>query len=467
MNKLIRIGLAVGALALTTQCRAAAPSEVIFCFDTEDFTCRRNADGIVTLAKICEDEGIKGHFMVVGYLADQLVKWGRQDAIDAIRRHYIGFHTLRHTLHPNILEISDDEDWEVSYRKLAEMENEGLEIVRRVFPGMTLWTSCPPGPSDSYIANRYYADQGFRMDLGASWLPDDLPDMWYCGLRRIPYVFSLEEFFPGGPWEDWDSPEQKRKLLDKLSGMRRFVIYAHPNRVHSNEYFDAINYNRANTYAWGEWQQPTPRDPAVVERWIRRVHEFIGLLKADPRFRITSLPEVMATEKPRVPITPDNLPGIRASLERDFGPVREPANWSVAEIFVAVTHFLDGGKVYMPGDVGGFLEKPVGIAEPCAVSRTDVVRAAKALKIGRYLPTRIDIGGRTVGPADYLFAALKVLTTDAETVTLAPREQLGSFRAFPKLEKCARAGKWLYWPEYKDRYTCDRMRWQLWTFRYE
>ena len=78
--------MSLGALALSTCCLAAPPSEVVFCFDTEDFTCERNADGILTLAKICEDEGIKGHFMVVGYLADQLVKWGRKDAIDAIRR---------------------------------------------------------------------------------------------------------------------------------------------------------------------------------------------------------------------------------------------------------------------------------------------------------------------------------------------------------------------------------------------
>jgi len=59
------------------------------------------------------------------------------------------------------------------------------------------------------------------------------------------------------------------------------------------------------------------------------------------------------------------------------------------------------------------------------------------------------------------------LETGAEEVTVAPREQLGGFGPFPFLEKMCYAGTWLHSPEFKDKYLSDRMRWQIWTLRYE
>jgi hypothetical protein len=89
------------------------------------------------------------------------------------------------------------------------------------------------------------------------------------------------------------------------------------------------------------------------------------------------------------------------------------------------------------------------------------------MDVSRFLPAAIRVGGVEIGPADFLFAALETLETGADEVTVAPREQLGGFGPFPFMKKMCYAGTWLHSPEFKDNYLSDRMRWQIWTLRYE
>ena len=57
---------------------------IVFSFDTEDYVNPHAADGILRCAEILRSEGIRGCFNVVAKLAEALVKWGRQDVIDAL-----------------------------------------------------------------------------------------------------------------------------------------------------------------------------------------------------------------------------------------------------------------------------------------------------------------------------------------------------------------------------------------------
>ena len=55
-------------------------------------------------------------------------------------------------------------------------------------------------------------------------------------------------------------------------------------------------------------------------------------------------------------------------------------------------------------------------------------------------------------------------------MTVTPRDQLGSFADAPGLEDLRIAGsdKWcIHSPDFKDEYLSDRLRYQLWTARYE
>ena len=77
-------------------------TKVVFFFDTEDFIQPRSADAIRDIANILSEEGVRGHFAMIGYLGKKLVDWRRMDVLDALKPHFVGTQTLYHSLHPNI-----------------------------------------------------------------------------------------------------------------------------------------------------------------------------------------------------------------------------------------------------------------------------------------------------------------------------------------------------------------------------
>ena len=145
--------------------------------------------------------------------------------------------------------------------------------------------------------------------------------------------------------------------------------------------------------------------------------------------------------------------------------IREPASWSVADVFQACVRLLRGETSYAPGKVYGFLSRPKGVAVPTEVTVEGLRRAAAKIDLTTFLPPQIDVDGKKIGPADFLFAALEVLTAGTEKVVIAPREQLGSFKEIPSLEKFHLKGVWLHTGDFNDTYTTERFRLQLWTLR--
>ena len=148
----------------------------------------------------------------------------------------------------------------------------------------------------------------------------------------------------------------------------------------------------------------------------------------------------------------------------------------MSDVFVAVVKMLRGEDEHLPGTAYGFLSRPVGVASRLVVSRADLVEAAKAMDVGGFLPASVRVGSAVVGPADFLFAGLDVLVDGAETAEIVPKEQLGRFKGTPleplehrvrvKIPGNPRSG-WMHTVAFRDEYTGPRLRWQLWTFRYE
>ena len=107
--------------------------------------------------------------------------------------------------------------------------------------------------------------------------------------------------------------------------------------------------------------------------------------------------------------------------------------------------------------------------EPSVVKASDLRAAAAKLNGSTFVPPSVEVGGRMIGPADFLFAALEALETGACEVTVNPRDQLGDIaRYLPKMAKLASfKGTWIYDKIYEDKWTSNRLKWQFWTFRYE
>lgn len=99
-------------------------TEILFSFDTQDFTSSYSADGIIGEAEILREEGIKGGFCIVGLLEKQLLNWERQDVIEALSHHIIGNHSCGHSFHPTINEYTDLEDFDEAEQEVLRQENE-------------------------------------------------------------------------------------------------------------------------------------------------------------------------------------------------------------------------------------------------------------------------------------------------------------------------------------------------------
>ncbi|MCR5681681.1 MAG: hypothetical protein K6G29_04445, partial [Clostridiales bacterium] len=167
-------------------------TELIFSFDTEDFTSNTAADAILTEAEILREEGVRGCFCLVGLLADQLVNWGRKDVLDALTHHEIDSHTLAHSLHPVINEYTDIEDFEAAYAEVIRQETEAIEKIRRATGCGRIYAAVPPGTEKSYAAMYAYADMGIPIYADTVCDTPEGDGVWYCNVYNIEYVFGAD-----------------------------------------------------------------------------------------------------------------------------------------------------------------------------------------------------------------------------------------------------------------------------------
>ncbi len=461
-----------------------ARTKVMLFFDTEDFTSDRSSDAIRDIANLLAEEKVVGHFAMVGLLCEELVRLRRTDVLDALKAHAIGTQTYGHSLHPTVCELSDRKDFGEAYRAVLAREAEGIGMIRAATAVDQMIFQVPPGNSWSYVSYYAYADLGVKFIGGGGFTDHPLDSngcygaggvvrkdnvatgLWYCNCYQIPYshLFGLEDFLP----RDKRPQPDVKALLDKGAKRDLVVLYMHPHMAVKTQHWDGVNYRRGNLAEWGRWK-PTPDRPAEDTRvFYERLRSFVRTVKADPRFEFVDLRDFEKTLKPRVAITRGDVPAIRRALGRRLSAVDLPKSWSVSDCFQAAVRFLRGDKSFMPGKSWGFLERPKGVKERTVVLASDLRDAAARLDADYFLPPEIDVGGKRIGPADFLFAALEAIETGSGAACIEPRDQLGSFDEVPGLERVDIKGGWgIHADTFEDRYCSERLKLQLWTLRIE
>lgn len=474
------VGLIAIALGFSITFDLKASTRILFSFDTEDYTCDRSNDAIRDIANLLKSEGVRGNFNIVGYLATRLLELGRHDVIAALKDHVIGSQTLYHSRHPDIAELGDDPSYERAYRLTMADEARAFGMLEAVFGEERCVFWCPPGNCVSAVAMDVYSDLGVVFSGGCGMTNDkksvlyadqivrpgkSVGGLWYFNQYHVPYSldFHLESMLP--------TPNQScpdfRAALDRLAQYDVLCVYMHPHMAVKTQHWVGLNYCKGNLVKWREWKESENRNAAETGVFYERFRAFVREMKKDGRFEITDFEALKASLKPRKAITMQDVSIIRATLHNDFSAIREPASWSVADAFQAAVRLMRGEECYVPGKVYGFLSRPQGVKERRVVSVKDLRAAAREVDLTTFLPSSLVVGGGEIGPADFLFAALEALETGAERIAIYPREQLGSFKECPGVEKMCLAGKWVHVPEFKDKYLSERLRLQLWTMRIE
>ena len=225
------LALLLSAFVAGLSVQAVAKTKVLFAFDMEDFVHPESADSVMALARTLEAEGVKGHFSCVGYFGYKLVERRRFDVLDALKKHLVGTQTLYHSLHPNITEYTDIEDYAAARERAMRDECEGIGMLKAATGHDRLWTSVLPGDGNTVVALYLYADLGIPFFLGGSGMYDDVShcgDVWFCNQRHLTYSyeFRVEALTPGLPPVDVPSRLDqlaKRKVAVTPAGARQSI----------------------------------------------------------------------------------------------------------------------------------------------------------------------------------------------------------------------------------------------------
>lgn len=436
-------------------------TDIIFSFDTEDFTSSRSADGILYEANLFREEGVKGCFLVVGLLAKHLKDWGREDVIEALSHHEIGTHTYGHTLHPMINEYTDIEDFYEAQEELIRQETLGIKYIKETLGVDRVWAACPPGNQKSYVAMYGYHKMGIPIYADTFCDTEYGTGAYYCNIFHANYTFGIEWFLRDA------TEEQIKEKLDELAKRERAVIYTHPNMIIKEDFWDAVNYHKENLVPFGEWIEPKDLPNEVTETVLKNMRKLIRMVKKDPRFRIitySQLADELEKEGERV-IKIEQIKDLYASLKENLFPVQEPNSLSLADMMLACRDFLTGKAEHKCGDVYGFLSKPYEITKKLTLSKENIISACSQIKDNEFLPEKIKAGDNYIGPADWLLGAMEVIL-GANNVVILPKKQLPSLDCMPEVRDSDFKGTWQHSDSFEDKYLSDRLRYQSWTMRF-
>lgn len=444
-------------------------TDIVFSFDTEDLANIAGFDGILRTAQILQKHHVRGCFQVVGRLAELLEKHGRQDVIEALKYHEIDTHSLGHSLHPTINECTDLESFDEAYSVLMQRERESEQILRRIFGTERLYSACPPGNSVSYVAHYVYADMGIPVYCG-DYVFDEAHrrPVHFCNVLCTDYDMNLEDFLLVREKLVPVGIRTEREIRDKFDTVAAtkdlHICYHHPSMSMYCEWWDMVNCYGENAPA-DQWRESRRNPPETTEGYYKNFDFLVGMIKADPRFRITTYERLAAQYcEERRTLTPSDLVGLREQLNDAWFPVTFPRSYSLSDLFLACRAFLLGEREHLCGKVYGFLEEPFAISSPVTVTRAQMVESARRIPETGFLPRSVVVGNTILGTADWLRAALAVLCGE-QSVTVSPDVWQIDLDQFPRLRDMNLAHRWVDVKDLEDNHLSRRARLQTWTIR--
>lgn len=439
-------------------------TDIVIRFDTEDYVNEVAAEGILRSAKLLESFGVRGSFVTVGMLAEALEKWGRQDVLDALKYHEIGNHSYAHSMHPTINEYTDTEDFDKAMEKFLANEKKTDEILSRLTGKTNFPIAAPPGDSTSYVAHYGYSDMGYVAYSGDLVMDEKNP--------RPVHACNLACFKDGVgiyPTFEYFTREEIKEKIDSIASKGGVCIfYHHPQRGFVDEFTDELNFKNGENTPPDKYVPSTHKTKERTEKFYDDFKFLMELLTSNPNINIITHKE--AAEKyfgGNRTITVDMLPDLKNQLDEYFFPVTTPDSYCIADILLACKAFLLGEKEYKCGKVYGFLSKPYAIESPVTVTKDEMIKSIPQFG-NRFLPEKITVGDNVIGPADWLRAAMEIIVSGKDEVTVKPGDWQIDMDQFPYLRDLKHNRE--TWPingeNYDDTYISERMRLQSWTFRF-
>ncbi len=268
------------------------PILVVLWFDTEDYILPASDDAALRLATWLKSQGIKATFKVVGEKAKVLKARGRQDVIEALKQHEIGYHSTNHSIPPSPAMYLNALGWEEGIREFDRREGKGVRAVEEVFG---VHPSCYGQPGSSWGPQSYpvlrkwdmiYLDAGRHVSIKAE----------PCRINGVLNLYSLEHTLradlkkPEGLEEGQKKFSAARDQLLAQGGGMVSIVY-HPCEFVHESFWDGVNFSKGASPDRSQWKLPGRKTPDQEALAWRNFEEFIRHIARFPEVQFITARE--------------------------------------------------------------------------------------------------------------------------------------------------------------------------------
>lgn len=404
---------------------ADAPIYVILWFDTEDYILPASDDAAKRLADWLTAQKIKATFKVVGEKVRTLERRSRNDVIESLKKHEIGYHSNWHSVPPTPAQYLNGLGWDDGVAEFDRRERPGFDDVHRIFGQKP---SCYGQPGSSWGPQSFGALKQWGVPVyldGGSHINLDNKPLYYCGLLAL-YKIDIIRTRLGGQDDLVQTQERfaaARKRLQADGGGIISIIY-HPCEFVHKEFWDGFNFRHGANPPRDQWKLPRQKAPEETEAAYRNFEDYMRFIQRfeDVRFiTATDAAKIWRDQSYDHVFTPDGIRKIAANVGSDISFQRVgDATFSPSEVFALIVGHV-GAKLH-----GAHLDRhrlscsPQGptnevptLKEAITVSSHDF-RTATADVIAFVdrtdrIPSTVWLGSKGVPPDAFLAAAAKLV----------------------------------------------------------
>jgi len=401
--------------------------KIILSFATETAHSKRAHELIKNIAIFLSENNLKGNFHLTGDFARALRKDGRTDIINELKKHEIGYHCNKHGADPFMAGYLEENDWETGLAIFLQNELPGFKEVEGLVGKTPRYYTTEFLKAPQAVYGAYLMGMETIGYLKVPMRGNDA--VWYCNcfIPSCDHTLGLEFLHR----EDIDSTKQGIDLFDQLlertkrdnSNLIRLYTHAYRYLVvdnhTSNHPWDI--YKRSNYHHYETWPLFLQRSPEATQRALERFKKVIGYVsQKDTEFVTYSEFKGQYKSNKGIWVNINEVSTLAMFLEHSLDAyTTDEISISPAESFGlilrAIRVFMESGKfperIYMRNLLGPvrkvpWIEGPINL---------DVSKMTELLPgIDRnlddrgYIPSAIDIGGKTIGPGQFLNGLLKI-----------------------------------------------------------